>query len=116
MKRSASVRLTIVAAVSMAARGQQRQDPCVPASFNEQACHAAVQNHGYCWNGKWVQLKYRYPYPYYYDVYQDYLATGGVANAAMVGSCGPPTHVVLGAHGTAHGGFGVIGAGHEAGG
>src|SRR5271157_2084561 len=114
MKRSVSVSLTVVAAVSMAARGQPRLDPCATASFNEQACQAAVQNHGYCWNGKWVRLKYHYPFPYYYDAYQEYMANGGAVSAATVGSCGPPA-AVMGAHGTARAGFGATGAGHGAG-
>ena len=114
MKRSASVSLTVVAAVSMAARGQQRLDPCAAASFNEQACQAAIQSRGYCWNGRWVPLKYHYPFPYYYDAYQDYAANGGVVNAAVVGSCGPPAPVVFGAHGAAHGGFGATGVCHGA--
>jgi hypothetical protein len=114
MKRSASVSLTVVAAVSMAAGRQQRLDPCETASFNEQACAAAIQSGGYCWNGRWVRLKYHFPYPYYYDAYQEYLANGGVVNAAAVGSCGPPSRVVFGSHGAAHGGFGATGACHAA--
>jgi len=114
MKRSASVSLTVVAAVSMAAGGQRRLDPCAAASFNEQACQAAIQSRGYCWNGRWVQLKYHYPFPYYYDAYQEYMANGGVVNAAVVGSCGPPTRTFFGAHGAARAGFGATGAGHGA--
>ena len=37
MKRSASVSLTVVAAVSMAVGRQQRLDSCEAANFNEQA-------------------------------------------------------------------------------
>jgi hypothetical protein len=114
MKRSVSVSLTVVAAVSMAARGHLRLDPCAAASFNEQACQAAIQNRGYCWNGRWVGLKCHYPFPYYYDAYQEYMANGGVVNATVLGSCGPPTHTVGGAHGAAYGGFGATGAGHGA--
>jgi hypothetical protein len=67
MKRSAIVRLTIVAAVGMAAHAQQRPNPCALSTFSGQACSAAVTSGGYCWNGKWVQLQGHYPYPYYYD-------------------------------------------------
>jgi len=116
MKRSASVGLTVVAAVSLAARGQPRLDPCATASFNEQACEAAIQNRGYCWNGRWVRLKYHYPFPYYYDAYQEYLENGGLVDAAQVGSCGPPMHIAFGGHGGARGGFGGHGACHSAGG
>src|SRR5580700_7351975 len=73
MKKSASVSLTVVAAFGIAAQAQPRLDPCAAASFNEQACQAAVQNRGYCWNGQWVKLKYHYAYPYYYDAYQAYM-------------------------------------------
>ena len=79
MKKSVAVRLTVVAAVGIAARAQPRQDPCSAATFNEQACQAALQNGGYCWNGRWVGLKYHYAFPYYYDAYLDYLTTGGVS-------------------------------------
>jgi hypothetical protein len=109
MKKSASVRLTVVAAIGMgAAHGQQRQDPCAAASFKQQACQAAVQNRGYCWDGKWVQLTYHYPYPYYYDAYQQYTTNGGTVSAAIVGSCV--------AHGSVRAGFGATGARHGAGG
>jgi len=116
MKRSASVRLTVVAAISLAARGQQRLDPCAAASFNEQACQAAIQNRGYCWNGRWVKLKYHYPFPYYYDAYQEYVGNGGVVSAAAVGSCGPSLRHAGASHGASHGGFGATGASHSAGG
>ena len=46
MKKSAGVRLTIVAAVGIAAYGQNRPDPCGAGSFNETACQAAVQAKG----------------------------------------------------------------------
>jgi len=114
VKRSASVSLTVVAAVSLAARGQPPLDPCAAANFNEQACQAAIQNRGYCWNGRWVRLKYHYPFPYYYDAYREYLANGGVVNAAIVGSCGPQPHLLFGFHSAAHGGFGATGACHAA--
>jgi len=59
LKKSIGVRLTLVTAVGIpAARVQPRQDPCSAATFDEQACQAAVQNRGYCWNGKWVGLRY----------------------------------------------------------
>lgn len=89
MQRWASISLTVVAAVSMAAGRQQQLDPCEAASFNEQACQAAIPSRRYCWSGRWVRLKYHFPYPYFYNAYQEYLANGGVVNAAAVGSCGP---------------------------
>ncbi|SPE42198.1 exported hypothetical protein [Candidatus Sulfopaludibacter sp. SbA3] len=112
MKKSASVGLTILAAVSMAARAEQRLDPCKAANFNEQACQEAIQARGYCWNGRWVQLRYHHPFPYYYDAYHEYTAKGGVVNAAVVGTCGPPA--IIPTHGMWRGGFGFLGAHHGA--
>jgi hypothetical protein len=110
MKKSVAVQLTVVAAVGIAARAQPRQDPCSAATFNEQACQAAVQNRGYCWNGRWVGLRYHYPFPYYYDAYLDYVSNGGVANPAPVASCGPPHRFFSGAHGISRAGFGSSGS------
>ena len=110
MKRSAAVRLTVVAAVGIAAHAQSRPDPCAAATFNEQACQAAVQNRGYCWNGRWVGLRYHFPYPYYYDAYLDFIGSGGITTAAAVGACGPPHHFFSGAHGASRAGFGATGA------
>ena len=44
MKRRASISLTVVAAVSLAAGRQLQLDPCEAASFNEQACQAAISD------------------------------------------------------------------------
>jgi hypothetical protein len=114
MKKSVAVRLTVVAAVGIAARAQPRQDPCSAATFNEQACQAAVQNRGYCWNGRWVGLKYHYPFPYYYDAYLDYVSTGGVSSPAAVVSCGPTHRFFSAAHGISRAGFGSSGGGCHA--
>jgi hypothetical protein len=114
LKRSATVRLGILAVIGLSAGAQQRPDPCAAANFNEQACQAAIQRSGYCWNGRWVSLKYRNPFPYYYDAYQEFTANGGVVNMAVAGVCGPParTHAFLGGHGASHGGFGASGSCH----
>lgn len=114
MKKSAGVRLTVVAAIAIAARAQGPADPCAAATFNEQACRDAVQAQGYCWNGRWVKLKYHYPYPYYFDSYLSYIGAGGTINAADVGSCGPPRSFFLLGHSTHRAGFGGTGAGHAA--
>jgi len=114
MKKSAAVRLTVVAAVGLAAHAQPRPDPCSAATFNDQACQAAVQNRGYCWNGRWVMLKYHYPYPYYFDAYLAYVSNGGFVDAAATGLCGQPHRFFGGAHAIPRAGFGVIGAGHVA--
>src|SRR5689334_6826868 len=114
MRKSASVTLTVAAMVGAAARGQQRPDPCDALTFNEQACQAAVQNRGYCWNGRWVHMRYHNPFPYFYDNYQEYASQGGVALASTYADrCG---HGVWGTHG-GHGGFGATAhGGHHGGG
>jgi len=114
MKKSAAVRLTIVAAVGIAAHAQPRPDPCVASSFNEAACQSAVQSRGYCWNGRWVKLKYHYPYPYYYDAYLDYVATGGVMSSPVFVTCEMPRIRMGVTHGITHAGFGATGAGSSA--
>jgi hypothetical protein len=110
MKRSASVRLTIVAAAGMAAQAQQRPNPCALSTFSSQACSAAVTSGGYCWNGQWVRLQGHYPYPYYYDQYQQYVANGGASTPAAVGSCAPISHGAV-----ARAGFGATAASHSTG-
>src|SRR5215470_4193465 len=116
MKKSLQVTLTVVAAMGLAARAQSRSDPCVQATFNEQACQEAVRARGYCWNGKWVRLNYHYPFLYFYDLYAEYVAQGETAVPAEVGNCHPPLISFIGTHGSAHGGarggFGSTGSGH----
>ncbi len=121
MKKSASVTLTILAAVSLAGCGRRRVDPCAAANFNEQACQDAVRSGGYYWNGSWVPMTYSYPYPYYYDSYRGYVSRGGrvapapgknythpsAGTSRSPGSSSP-------SHGVQRGGFGSIGAGHGA--
>jgi len=114
MKKSASVGLTILAAVALGAPPDQRLDPCASANFNESACQAAIQNRGYCWNDRWVRMKYSQPYPFYYDAYRGFLGSGGVVSAAQVGSCAAPGGFWIFAHGGSHRGFGATGAGHTA--
>ena len=109
MKKSSKVRLTVVAAIGMAACGERRPDPCQPQSFNDQACQDAVQHHGYYWHGTWMPMTYGYPYPYYYDSYRRYASTGGTVTSAPTGSYSATGSVE-------RGGFGDTGAGHGAGG
>ena len=116
VKRSARVVLTVAAAMSMAARGQQAPDPCEAANFNVKACKVAVRHRGYCAGSTWVPVTYQQSYPYYYDSYQAYLATGGLATAAEEGNCQRPHSGFFGAHSVSRGGFGSTGAGHHAGG
>jgi hypothetical protein len=111
MRKSAQVTVTVVAAMGLAARGQQRPDPCDAASFNEEVCRQAVQARGYCLNGKWVRLKYQNPYPFYYDLYAAYAASGGAVAPMTAGTCSQPRA----SHGGSHGGFGATGAGRGGG-
>ena len=118
MKKSANITLTVVAAVGIAAHAAPRPDPCAAANFNEQACRAAIQDRGYCWNGRWVGMKYHYPFPFYYDAYQEYVDLGGLVSPAAVGSCtqraATRSHFVSGSHTAARAGFGSSGACHSA--
>jgi len=109
MKKSASITLTMVAAIGVAGRAQQRLDPCDASSFNPKACQSAVKHAGYCSQGTWVPAKYQQPYPYYYDLYRDYLSQGGTVTGEPTAVCGHGRRAV-------HGGFGLIGGGHHAGG
>jgi hypothetical protein len=108
MKKSTHVTLSVAAAMGLAAaaRGQQPLDPCGASSFNTKACQAAVKHSRYCWQGQWVAVTDPQPYPYYYGLYQDYVASGGVVAAAPAQHCG-------GFMNTFYGGFGAIGAGHH---
>lgn len=102
--------LTVVAAAAMVACSRRGPDPCEPATFNEQACQAAVRNGGYYWQGSWYGLYYSHPYPYYYDSYHRYAASGGVVTATPGQSYGRP------AGAPERGGFGSSGAAHSSGG
>jgi hypothetical protein len=108
MRKSSAVRLTIVAAIGMAAHAQSRLEPCASSTFNEAACEAAVKDNGYCWNGKWVRLQYHYPFPYYYDSYYQFLGQGGVPYPMATGNCRAPHGAA--AHGVSRAGFGHSGA------
>jgi hypothetical protein len=85
MRKPARISLQLAAALGMAAsaRAQQSADPCVQANFNEAACRAAVKQHGYCAQGSWKVERYHDKYPYYYDLYQTYLAQGGTVTPAV---------------------------------
>jgi hypothetical protein len=116
MKKSSKVSLTVVAAIGIA-HAQEPADPCEASTFNERACQEAIRQHGYCWNGSWVRLRYSYPYPYYYDRYQVYALLVGPAAPAIVDSCRQPyggTTTSVHSFRAARGGFGTTGC-HSAG-
>ncbi len=104
MRRSASVTLTLVAALG-AARAQQAGDPCDAATFNAKVCKAAVHSGGYCGQGARTKVTYSHPYPYYYDFYQNYISQGGVVSASSAVICSHGSWVT-------RGGFGATGSGH----
>jgi hypothetical protein len=112
--KSAHVTLTIVAAMGMAARAQQRQDPCSAFAFSETACKASMQQGGYCSEGAWVGATYHEQYPYYYDVYRTYVSAGGAVTPAQMERC---HHFGGGRALVARSGFGATGhggtSGHE---
>jgi hypothetical protein len=110
-KRSGAVTLTMVAALSFAASAQQSPGPCDASTFNPKVCKNAVRRGGFCSQGKWVPVTYQESYPYYYDLYQNYMSQGGVVDAAPSENCNRPHS---GFFGIAHGGFGSHGASHSA--
>jgi len=113
MKRSATVTLTMVAAIGVSgglpARAQQPGDPCEASGFNAKACQVAVQRRGFCSQGAWIPMTYPQTYPYYYDLYRDYVMQGGAVSPVPDSRCSRPGHVW---GGVVHGGFGTIGHGH----
>jgi hypothetical protein len=115
VKRSARVILTVAAAMSVAARGQQSLGPCEATAFNAKVCKIAIHHKGYCAGGNWVPMTYAQAYPYYYDSYQTYLTGGGQVTAVSAENCSRPGGFFSG-HGARRGGFGATGAGRPAGG
>src|SRR6266849_6045228 len=114
--KSARVILTAVAAVGMAARGQQGGDPCDAATFNSKVCKPAIRHNGYCSGGTWVPMAYSQSYPDYFDSYLAYLSGGGAVAATPKENCRRPSTSLHAGHGISRGGFGRTGAGHHAGG
>ena len=123
MKKSATITLTVVAAAGLAACGRRHPDPCVAATFNQQACQEAIDRGGYYWQGSWYPMSYHYPYPYYFDSYQTYVSHGGRVTSAPAGSYAGSRyasgttagHSSGSSSGVVRGGFGSTGAGHGAG-
>src|SRR5689334_13400594 len=108
MKKPTPVSLTMVTALGLAANGQAppTPDPCAAPSFNGPVCEIAIRTKGYCWQGSWVSLHYREDYPYFYNLYQQYLSAGATVDPIPAEQC-HRTHV----H---YGGFGTVGAFHAA--
>ena len=128
MKRSAAVTLTLVPAIVAATCGMERPDPCVPVTYNADACQYAVDHQGYYHNGSWIAHGYARPFIFYSNGYSNYLAGGGQVRALgsqtfAVPAGGRAGGVAQGAVGgpqspgaasaTTRGGFGGIGAGHS---
>jgi hypothetical protein len=106
MKRSASVTLTLVVALT-AARAQQTADPSDAATFNKNVCKSAVRRGAYCSQGAQFPTSYQQSYPYYYDLYRNYVSQGGAVTPSSVEICRGGS--------AAHGGFGSTGAAHGGG-
>jgi hypothetical protein len=113
MMKSAKVTLTVVAAVGLACN-RRPADPCQSASFSAETCEEAVRSGGYHWNGAWVPMVYRNPYPYYYDSYRGYVSRGGVSRPAPAATYGRPASSRPSVT-VPRGGFGSTGAGHGVG-
>jgi hypothetical protein len=109
MKKSARVRLTVAAAIALAARAEA-QDPCEAASFNSRACKVAIRDGGFCSSGAWVSAPYPESYSYYNDLYGVYRNQGGATMPAAMASCGQ----YFGA-GAIRGGFGAFAMAHAGG-
>lgn len=104
MKRSASITLTLVVTLGTL-RAQQGDDPCNPETFNAKVCKVAVRVKSYCSNGAQVATTYQQSYPYYYDLYRNYVSQGGVVNVSPAQTC-------PGRASAFHGGFGTTAAFH----
>jgi hypothetical protein len=111
MKKSAHITVTAVAAIGLAACNRGRIDPCEAATFNELACNEAVRNGGYHYRGTWFPMMYSHPYPFYYDMYRNHMARGGMVQPAPSSS-----YLAPGSHGVTRGGFGATGSSHFSGG
>jgi hypothetical protein len=111
--KSARVTLTLVATMGMALRAQG-PNPCASVTFDEKACKASIRYSGFCSQGAWVPVTYHEQYPYYYDIYRNYLSAGGIVTPAKLENCRRSGGHGSGAHGVSRGGFGAIGhGGHE---
>jgi hypothetical protein len=129
MRRSATVTLTLVPALVAATCGSDRPDPCVPATYNAEACQYAVDHQGYYHNGMWIGHSYARPFLFYSNGYSSYVAGGGqlrslpsaafavppagTPGAAGAGSASGSRGSASATGGTTRGGFGGIGAGHS---
>ena len=109
MRKSATITLSLVAAMGMVACNRNRPDPCEAASFDEQACNNAIRDHGYHYNGTWVPMYYSRPYTYYYDSYRNYVARGGPVRSAPSSVYSAPSST----GGVTRGGFGSTGSSHS---
>ena len=127
MKRSSAVTLTLVPALVAATCGTDRPDPCVPATYNAEACQYAVDHRGYYHNGMWIGHSYARPFLFYSNGYSSYLAGGGQVRSLPSGAFAVPpgagtsgvgaggargTGGAAAATGTTRGGFGSTGAAH----
>jgi uncharacterized membrane protein YgcG len=92
-------------------------DPCLPASYQQQACEYAVANKGYYNQGTWFPHVYPYAPLFYYNGYSRYVASGGRPRALPMSAYTPAPNGARGRSGfsssgrstVVRGGFGGIG-------
>ena len=120
-KRSATVPLSLVPALAALVSCGPSQpsameaDPCLPASYQQQICEQAVQQHGYYYGGGWYPHVYAMPPLYYYNGYSHYVATGGRVRVLAPSTYRPSVsgeHVAMPRTTVVRGGFGGIGGAH----
>lgn len=120
-RRSSAVPLALVPALAALVgctpdTPQTGVDPCLPATYQQQACDYAVANKGYYNQGTWFPHVYPYAPLFYYNGYSRYLAAGGRARALPMSAYTPAPGGIRGRAGVpgsrstiVRGGFGRIG-------
>lgn len=121
-----SLALTASAIVGCDSRPPLPVDPCQAATFNAEACQAAVTAHGYYWYGVWHPVVYPYEFGYYSNAYRGFVVGGGVVTRSSASyysssySAGSGSRSLgsdlSGSNGTVRGGFGTTAASHASGG
>ena len=118
VKRSSTITLSLVPALVAATCGTDRPDPCVPGTYNAEACQYAVDHQGYYHNGMWIGHPYARPFLFYSNGYSSYLAGGGQVRSLPSAAFAVPSGGRGGGVGaaatsaTSRGGFGATGASH----
>jgi uncharacterized protein YgiB involved in biofilm formation len=81
MKKSRAIKFTVLNGIicTLGACGPAviPVDPCNIHTFNPPACEMAISSRGYYYRSTWYPLSYTYPYSFYYEGYNSYIASGG---------------------------------------